>query len=265
MGFVRSFEEIMAMAGKKAEFYGAEMLAAFWETKPEIVERLLPPPLKPVERPIAMAFVADYPKTNFGLPYKECGLFLAAQYEGIEGNYCLAMPVTDDLAMAGGREVFGYPKKMANIGFDNQGGAMEGFSKRHGVKYFQIKAELTGEPNDPSILELLGEPAASGEVRESFSYNFKHFPNPEGQGFDYNPRLIREAVTFKSAEIRIGRAEVTMDHSDHDPWSEVEVVKMLGAIYTKGDNTMLPGKVVAEVEMIQFAPYAFLRWDKHSG
>jgi acetoacetate decarboxylase len=174
----------MVMASKRAEFYGAEMLAALWGTKPEIVERFLPPPLKPVERPIAMALVADYPKTNFGLSYKECGLFLAAQYKGIEGNYCLAMPVTDDLAMAGGREVFGYPKKMANIGFDNQGGAMEGFSERHGVKYFQIKAELTGEPNDPSMLELLGAPAAPGEERESFSYNFKQFTNSEGQGFD---------------------------------------------------------------------------------
>ncbi len=29
--------------------------------------------------------------------------------------YCLSMPVDDDMAMAGGREAFGYPKKMAEV------------------------------------------------------------------------------------------------------------------------------------------------------
>ena len=68
MGFTRTLEEIMAMVGKRAEFYGAEMLTVTWETTPEIIKSLLPPPLKPAERPIASAFVADYPETNFSLP-----------------------------------------------------------------------------------------------------------------------------------------------------------------------------------------------------
>ena len=67
MGFVKSFEEIMATSRDKAEFYDAEMLTVFWETKREIVERLLPPPLEPTEIPLVTAFVANYPKTNFGV------------------------------------------------------------------------------------------------------------------------------------------------------------------------------------------------------
>jgi hypothetical protein len=39
------------------------------------------------------------------------------------------------------------------------------------------------------------------------------------------------------------------------------VVKMLGALYTAGDNSMLRGKTVAEVGFVEFAPYAFLKWD----
>jgi hypothetical protein len=41
----------------------------------------------------------------------------------------------------------------------------------------------------------------------------------------------------------------------------VEVVKVLGAMYSVGDNSMIGGKVVAEVDLMQFAPYAFLKWD----
>ena len=46
-----------------------------------------------------------------------------------------------------------------------------------------------------------------------------------------------------------------------DPWADVEVVKVLGAIYTVGDNTMLPGSVVAEVDPTEFVPYAFMKID----
>jgi hypothetical protein len=36
---------------------------------------------------------------------------------------------------------------------------------------------------------------------------------------------------------------------------------MLGATYSTGNNSMLPGKVVAEVDPSDFAPFADLKWD----
>ena len=33
MGFVKTFEEIMARSGQTADFYDAEMLVVFWETR----------------------------------------------------------------------------------------------------------------------------------------------------------------------------------------------------------------------------------------
>ena len=115
MSFVKTYEEILNNATESGDFYDAEMLSLVWETTPEAIEKLLPPPLKPAEKPLALAFVANYPSTNFSVPYKESALFVNASFEGQEGFYCLAMPVTNDMAMAGGREVWGYPKKLANI------------------------------------------------------------------------------------------------------------------------------------------------------
>jgi hypothetical protein len=43
--------------------------------------------------------------------------------------------------------------------------------------------------------------------------------------------------------------------------AEVEIVRMLGAVYTKGDNSMKSGAVVAEADPLEFAPHAFLKWD----
>ena len=258
MGFVKSFEEIGKMARETYDFYDAEMLTAVWETKPEIVKRVLPPPLKPASRPLAMAFVAYYPKTNFGPGYNESALFVRAEFEGIEGNYCLAMPVTGDLAMAGGREEFGYPKKMANIVLKRRGKNIEGRVERHGLRFFQVRAKMSGKPNTEEFQELmLKETGQEGTV----TYNFKYFLAPDGSGFDYNPRLVRERVIMRPSVTEFGEVEVTMSPSDYDPWSEVEVVRMLGAVYTKGNNTMLRGKVVAETDPIAFMPFALTKWD----
>jgi len=263
MGFVKSFQEIMAKARATTDFYDAEMLMVFWETKPEIIAKLLPWPLKLAEYPLAMAFVANYPKTNFDVTYKESALFLRALHNGEEGNYCLSMPVTNDMAMAGGREFFGFPKKIAEIYFKRDGHSVEGWTERRGIRLMEVRAKLTGKFNDPAAQEILmatANIAPDGSMR-GISYNFKHFPAPEGGAFDYNPRLVRQETVLRPKEMLLGEAEVILNHSDYDPWAEVEVVKVLGAFFSVGDNTMLPGKTVAEVGFLEFAPYAFLKWD----
>jgi len=80
MGFVKSLEWITENYPETAEFYDAEVLTIYFETKPEVVKRLLPPPLEPFEIPIGFAFVANYPRTNFSVPYLESALFLQARY-----------------------------------------------------------------------------------------------------------------------------------------------------------------------------------------
>ncbi len=262
MGFKKSFEEILSNYRQTADFYDAQMLMVFWETRPEIVASLLPPPLEPAEIPVAVAFVANYPSTNFDAVYRESALFLRAVHNGEEGSYCLAMPVTSDMAMAGGREVFGFPKKMAEIHFKKDGDSAQGWTERRGVRFMEIYAELNGRFNNADALPVLmsGGMEADGSIR-AVAYNFKYFPGPEPGSFDYNPRLVRQETVMKPKEMLFGEAKITLRPSDYDPWAEIEVVKVLGAVYTKGDNIMHGGKVVAETDPLAFAPYAFLKWD----
>jgi len=262
MGFVKTFDSILAGTSETADFYDAEMFVVYWETKPDIVNRLLPPPLKPAAHPIAMAFVANYPRTNFDVTYQESALFLRAEWEGVEGGYCLSMPVTNDIAMAGGREIFGFPKKIADVRLNREGDTLEGWTERRGIRFMEIRAKMTGKLNVADAQEvLLSSNMNPDGSMEAVSYNFKHFPAPEGMGFDYNPRLVKQVTTMRPKEVRIGEAEVVLQPSDYDPWAEVEIVRVLGAVFTVGDNSMKSGAVVAEVDMMEFAPYAFLKWD----
>jgi acetoacetate decarboxylase len=263
MGLVKTLQEIMAFVKPTADFYGAEMLTIFWETKPEVVAKLLPPPLKPANQPVAMAFIANYPRTNFDVVYRESALFLRAVYNGEEGGYCLAMPVTNDIAMAAGREVYGFPKKMADIHLERDGHSVEGWTERRGIRFMDVRAKLTGKFNDMApqeIVRAVRKVGLDGSINP-VTYNFKYFPSPEGGAFDYNPRLVKVESARSPKEMLFGEAEIIFRYSDYDPWAEVEVVRMLGALYTVGDNSILRGKTVAEVGFLEFLPYAFLKWD----
>jgi acetoacetate decarboxylase len=251
----------MANARTTAEFCDAEMLSVFWETKPEIIMRLLPPPLKPTAAPVAMAFLANYPKTGFGLTYRESALFISATYKGVEGNYCLAMPVTDDMAMVYGREYYGYPKKMAEVHIIQNGDNYEGWTQRRGHRFMEVRANLTGQFNDPEAEKKHFLQVNKDGTFRGIAFTYRFFPGPNADLADYNPWLVQQETVFRTKSIKFGEAEISFQNSPFDPWSEVEVVKMLGAIYMVGNNTMLPGQSVAKVDPIQFAPYAFIKTD----
>lgn len=259
MSFVKSMQWVSENVTQTPKFYDAEVLTIYFETTTSVVEKLLPPPLEPASPPLGIVFVANYPSTNFGLKYRESGLFLRAAFQGDEGVYCLSMPVTDDMALILGREIFGYPKKIGQIHLQRSGENVEGWTERHGVRFLDIKARLTGKFKDEYTQKVMA--SVLQPPMDPIIYNFKYFPAPERVGYDYNPRLVKGVVNIRPKQVEIGEAEITLRSSDHDPWGDVDVVRVLGAVYTIGDNTMQPGSVVAEVDQMEFAPYAFMKLD----
>ncbi|MHA1437584.1 MAG: acetoacetate decarboxylase family protein [Promethearchaeota archaeon] len=243
-------------------FKDAELLTVLWETKSKIIERILPPPLKPVVKPIVIAFIANYPSTNQGLPYYEGALMLRCEYNGEMGNYYLAMPVTDDRAMIGGREIFGFPKKIANVYLKRNNKDVYAYSERLGVKNIEINVKLTGKFNDPETPKIIKELGLlPGRRKNTINYNFKYFPAPNKEGFDYNPWLVRQETAVSPKSLEMGVAEINLNSTVHDPWDELEIIKILGALYIKTDNTMFPGKKIAEVNPEVFLPYSYIKWD----
>lgn len=262
--FVKSYKALMTRGRPTSDFYDAEMIWLVWETSPECVANLLPPPLKPAKKPLALAFIADYPSTNFSVPYKESALLIRASYKGVEGYYCLSMPVTDDMAMAGGREGWGYPKKMANISFTKDGDTVTGYTERHGVKLMRVSATLSGKVNNEN--EALNEMLALGiDPKGEFSdlsYLFKSAPSPVADGiFDYSPLLIEGETLMRPKEFIWAEVDIDITPSEFDPWGEVPVKRMLGGFYCVGDNSMLHGRVLQKVNSLEFLPYAFLKWE----
>lgn len=118
---------------------------------------------------------------------------------------------------------------------------------------------MSGKFNDEAAQKSIME---SLQSKTDFSvYNFKHFTAPEMNGFDYNHKLMKETVTHKPQRVELGKAELILRPSEYNPWNEVTIEKVFGAIYSVSDMTMLPGEIVAEVDLAEFVPYAYMKLD----
>jgi acetoacetate decarboxylase len=254
MELVRSQRDIL----RREKHYGnrlilgdATMVMALFETDPKIVKKVLPPPLQPLPEAIGLAYVAEFHRTNFGVTYNEAALFIGAQYEGVPGNYCLSMPVTNDLAMIGGREYFGFPKKIAEkIQVKRKGRKASGVCVRRGISLIQIDVNLTG-PVDASAM-----PAPQP------NYLFKSFVAPSLSGFDYNPRLVRQYNDVVWGEMEIGEGKISIGKSKYDPIHEIPIKQVTMAGFAKGvEIRMKPSEVVAEIDAKTYLPYSFIKFD----
>lgn len=172
-----------------------------------------------------------------------------------------------DLAMAGGREFFGFPKKQTKILFNYKGDEFEGYSERNGTRNMDLKVKFTGKFNDKDAPKFIIGSGMMGSGRmknpDTINYNYKYFPAPDRSGYDYYPRLVQQNTLFRPETIKLGEAKLKLESSVHDPWAELEIVKVLGAIYQEGNNSMASGKVLAEIDPKKFLEYGYLKWDWH--
>jgi len=98
------------------------------------------------------------------------------------------------------------------------------------------------------------------------TFLFKAMPRIDLKpGFDGPVLLCRHQTEIEMKSLEIGTAQINFRDSNADPWSEVEITKIIAAFYLVSDNTMLPGKVLAEVDPEAYLPYYFKMIDFFEG
>jgi acetoacetate decarboxylase len=68
-----------------------------------------------------------------GYPLGAGSFAVAASYADVEGWYPLVMPMTQERALTGGREVFGEPKKLGEVSVEREGRVVHAGMARHGI------------------------------------------------------------------------------------------------------------------------------------
>ncbi len=245
----------------QALYTDAEMLNVAWKATPEAIEGLLPAPLEPYKEPLVVAFIADFPKTNFGVTYTMAAISIVCEYDGELGTYCVGMPEDDDIPVFLGRELQGYPKKMAKVSLKRDGDKIDGWVERRGIKFFEIHATVTEKPESAEYEEITREVFKDETKMDAVAFNIWSF-SPPGGGPEYTPKLVRQVTRFRPYNIEYCNADVVTRESPYDsPWHKLKPVTVLGSTYTKGNNTMMGAKVVADVEPKTYLKFSRMKYD----
>lgn len=123
----------------------AQVLVAETRVNASIARQWLPPVLALPAEPKATVFIAHYPDTAIGVAYREAGVLLHARLRGRTVLHCAWMVVDDDTALILGRELLGFPKKMARIDFNFSPQIPEASVLRRGVEVLRFEAQACGE------------------------------------------------------------------------------------------------------------------------
>lgn len=237
-----------------AQLNDAVTLHFILDINEEVIARLIPPPLTP-SQPYRAHFIANhFRKTT--LPgvenYMESAILLDVMFEEITGTLTLSMILDDDNAMIGGREFFGFPKKLGEISFQYDDNSASGNVIRRDVTIAEFKCEIGDEiQNMDEIQKPFGD----------FCYNIKCFPDPGLRKFDYPPRLIKHPIVVKKKRIkRVKNPELVLRSSQLDPWQEIMPVKIVDSYLHEYDSSIMGGEVVAELDSNDYFKFALNRF-----
>ncbi len=94
-------------------FVDREYLIVTYRTDARTLRALVPEPLRVEEPLVRYEFMRMPDSTGFG-DYTECGQVIPVTLNGRKGNYAHCMFLNDHPPIAGGRELWGFPKKLGN-------------------------------------------------------------------------------------------------------------------------------------------------------
>lgn len=198
---------------------------------------------------------AHYRDSSFG-PYNEFMPIIPCLFDG---QMFLDVPliyVDNDAAMAGGREIGGWPKKMAHIEFDRVGNEYRCTLDRRGQRLASASMKIGGPLFSTPLLAdkpvslpypynmTFPLPAPTGNPQEDVALptsTIKFFPGV-GAG-ELNPppsvaRVIGSPWRMKGTFYNGSGGSTSYRPSDEDPFYKLPILNILGAMYFEGEMSL---------------------------
>jgi acetoacetate decarboxylase len=94
-------------------FLNREYLIISYRTDVDALRAVVPEPLQFTDPIVKYEFIRMPDSTGFG-NYTESGQVIPVTFNGVAGGFVHAMYLDDDAPIAGGREIWGFPKKLAS-------------------------------------------------------------------------------------------------------------------------------------------------------
>ncbi|RQP24912.1 acetoacetate decarboxylase [Piscinibacter terrae] len=214
-------------------FVDREFLVITYRTDPDALREVVPEPLQFTEPIVKYEFIRMPDSTGFG-DYTESGQVIPVEFEGRAGGYVHSMYLNDEAPIAGGRELWGFPKKLAapsmTVEKDTLLGTLDYGSVRVATATMGFKHRML-DPN-PVLASMLLP-----------NYLLKIIPHVDGSARICElVRYFLEDVTIKGAWT--GPAALELAHHALAPVAMLPVLEIVSGVHILTDMTLGMGSVV---------------------
>ncbi|MCC4246453.1 acetoacetate decarboxylase [Stappia indica] len=214
-------------------FVNREFFTITYRTDPDILRRLVPEPLQIPEPLVKYEFIRMPDSTGFG-DYTESGQVIPVTLDGIAGSYSHSMYLNDEAPIAGGREIWGFPKKLADPSLTVIKDTLVGTLDMGGIR---VATGTMGykhrELDHDTVLRSLDAP----------NFLLKIIPH-----VDCTPRIC-ELVRYFTTDVTLkgaweGPARLQLFHHALAPVADLPVIEVVSAVHLIADLTLGLGEVV---------------------
>ena len=214
-------------------FVDREFLIITYRTDIDALRAVVPEPLEVTEPLVKFEFIRMPDSTGFG-DYTESGQVIPVSLHGQAGGYVHAMYLNDEAPVAGGREISGFPKKLAAPALRVEADTLVGTLDVGSVR---VATGTMGYKH--AALDL-------GAVRESLTapgFLLKIIPH-----VDCTPRIC-ELVRYRMTDVTVkgawsGPAALDLHAHALAPVADLPVREVLSAVHILSDLTLGLGEVV---------------------
>lgn len=214
-------------------FYDREFLIITYRTDLEKLRALVPEPLEIVSDLVKFEFIRMPNSTGFG-DYTEAGQVIPVRFRGQVGNYTLCMFLNDHPPIAGGRELWGFPKKLAGPTLRTETDTLVGT-----LDYGPVRV-ATGSMG---YKYKEADSAATAEELAAPNFLLKIIPHVDGTA------RICELVQYHLEDITVkgvwtGPGALALHPHALAPVAELPVLEVISTVHLVADLTLGLGKVV---------------------
>jgi len=214
-------------------FVDREFLIITYRTEMDALLRVVPEPLEVTEPIVKYEFIRMPDSSGFG-DYTESGQVIPVSFEGKHGGYTHCMFLNDYPPIAGGRELWGFPKKLADPSLTVEKDVMVG---RLDYGPVHVAFSTMGYKHRAADLE---------EIKTALkapNYLLKIIPHVDG-----SPRIC-EIVEFFLEDINLkgawtGPTSLELHPHALAPVAELPVLEVISGLHILCDITLGLGKVV---------------------
>lgn len=214
-------------------FINREYLIITYETDMKALKEVVPEPLEVTEPLVKFEFIGMPDSSGFG-SYTESGQVIPVKFKGKRGTYTHAMFLDDDAPIAAGREIWGFPKKLAKPRLKVNKEVLVGTLEHSGICVATATMGYKYQELDKNkILKAMQEA----------NYLLKIIPHVDGSlRICELVESLMEDITIKGAWSGPG----TLDLVPHAtvPVASLPVKKIISAEHFLTDLTLPYGKVV---------------------